>query len=271
MIDGGPEQQAPAEFTVTNQSEGYDSYQWSFGDGTQSMDSIAAHTYYLSGKYDVTLKAQKGKKVKELTKEVVVIAPETCLVQIETSYGNMLVELFDDTPLHRDNFIKLAEGGFYDSLIFHRVISGFMIQGGDPGGKGAPISARLGSGGPGYQVDAEILPNHAHVKGALSAARIGGPSNPEKRSSGSQFYLVQGKPVGEQEIQNMEYRLGITYPDEIKAQYLEYGGTPFLDQDYTVYGQVIEGLDVIDAIASVKTNRSDRPLENVIMKIKVIK
>jgi cyclophilin family peptidyl-prolyl cis-trans isomerase len=271
MIQSDVSSVAPAEYTFVNQSEGFDQYKWSFGDGMQSSDSIAEHTYYLSGQYDIILKAQKGKKVKELKKQIIIAAPEICLVQIETTFGNMLVELFDDTPLHRDNFLKLAEGGFYDSLIFHRVINGFMIQGGDPSSKGAPIEARLGSGGPGYQIDAEILPNHGHVKGALAAARLGGPSNPEKRSSGSQFYIVHGKPVSANELQNIEYRTGITYTESIKTQYAELGGAAFLDQDYTVFGQVIKGLEVIDAIAQVKTNGSDRPLENVLMSIKVIK
>jgi peptidyl-prolyl cis-trans isomerase B (cyclophilin B) len=262
---------APAEFVFTNTSEGFDSYMWHIAEGVSSQDSIARHTYYLSGKYDVILTGIKGKKTKELRKEVVVSAPDICLVSLSTPYGEMLVELYDETPLHRDNFIKLAEEGYYNGLLFHRVIEGFMIQGGDPESRGATIEQRLGSGGPGYQVDAEFTPLHAHVKGALAAARTGGPSNPEKRSSGSQFYIVQGKPVGEKELETMEYRLGINYPDEVKSQYLELGGTPFLDQEYTVFGRVIKGLEVIDAIAKVNTDRSDRPLENVDMTIRVIK
>lgn len=271
LVDQKTGNHAPAEYMFINQSEGFDSYSWELADGVTSEDSIAHHTYYLSGKYDVILKGKKGKKIKELHKEVVVTAPEICLVSISTPYGEMLVQLYDETPLHRDNFIKLAEDGYFDGLLFHRVIEGFMIQGGDPESKDAPIERRLGSGGPGYQIDAEFTPNHAHVKGALAAARTGGPSNPEKQSSGSQFYIVQGKEVGEKELETMEYRLGINYPDEVKSQYLEMGGTPFLDQEYTVFGRVIKGMEVIDAIAKVKTDRADRPLKNVDMTIRVIK
>jgi len=198
-------------------------------------------------------------------------APEKCLIKIETPHGVMLAELFDNTPKHRDNFIKLVEEGYYNELLFHRIISGFMIQGGDPNSRGADPSARLGTGGPGYQVDAEITPEFAHVKGALAAARIGGPANPQKKSSGSQFYIVQGGPVEDQQLAQMEARLGIRYSDDLKSSYLEQGGTPFLDQDYTVFGQVIEGLDIIDQIAEVRTAPGDRPVEDVWMKISVIK
>ena len=146
-----------------------------------------------------------------------------------------------------------------------------MIQGGDPNSRGASPESRLGTGGPGYQVDAEITDDLGHVKGALAAARIGGPANPQKKSSGSQFYIVHGKPVTDQQIAQMEARLGINYPDNIRSNYLEHGGTPFLDQEYTVFGQVIEGLDIIDDIAKVRTAPGDRPLEDVWMKVTVIK
>lgn len=271
VIQRDDNKEAPSKVTFINKSEGFDAYQWDTGDGILGSDSIFSHTYYLSGKYDIRLIGSKGKKVKTLDKEVVITAPDICLVAISTTFGEMLVQLYDETPLHRDNFIKLAEEGFYDGLIFHRVIDGFMIQGGDPDSRDAPIEMRLGSGGPGYQIDAEFNAGLAHVKGSLAAARIGGPSNPERKSSGSQFYIVQGKAVSEKELENLEYRNGITYPDDVKKQYLQLGGTPFLDQEYTVFGRVIEGLDVIDAIARVKTDRSDRPLENVVMNIRVIK
>ena len=262
---------APANFTFINKSTGFDKIWWEFGDGEIGNDSIANHTYYLSGKYDVILKGQKGKKIVDLSKEVLVSAPQKCLVQIETDYGNMLVELFDDTPMHRDNFLKLAEQGYYDGLLFHRVINGFMIQGGDPDSRDASVDQRLGTGGPGYTIDAEIMPNRAHVKGALAAARQGDAVNPKKKSSGSQFYIVHGKPVSADQITQNEYRYGISYPDEVKKQYAENGGTAFLDQQYTIFGQVLEGMNVIDAIAATKTNRGDRPQKDVKMSIKVIK
>jgi len=188
-------------------------------------------------------------------------------VVIETEYGNMTAVLYDETPQHRDNFVKLANEGFYDDLLFHRIIKGFMIQGGDPDSKGAAPGQRLGMGGPGYTVPAEFVDQHIHLKGALSAARTGGPSNPEKKSSGSQFYIVQGNPVQEATL-NGSFA-SKNYTDEQKQAYQEVGGTPQLDRDYTVFGMVIEGLDVIDKIAAVQTAPGDRPVEDVKMKIRV--
>ena len=263
--------QAPAKIEFVNQSENAIEYHWSFGDGIKSNEESPAHKYYLSGKYNIALTATDGKKSKTKTKEIVVNAPDKCLVEIETNYGSMLVELFDKTPKHRDNFFKLAEEGFYKDLLFHRVIEGFMIQGGDPNSRGAAPNANLGSGSPGYQVDAEIQENAVHVKGALAAARTGDNVNPERKSSGSQFYIVHGKPVDENLLKGIEMRSGIMYTDYEKSLYENSDGTPFLDRQYTVFGQVIEGLDVIDRITEVQTNRQDRPIENVVMNIRVIK
>ena len=191
------------------------------------------------------------------------------LLLIETDYGNMKVSLYDSTPLHRDNIKKLAREGYYDGTLFHRVIPGFMIQGGDPNSKGAGPTTRLGSGGPDYRLDAEI--GAFHYKGTLAAARTGGPGNPEKKSSGSQFYVVQGKPTTGAQLDQMGKSKGITYSAEAKARYEKDGGAPFLDGDYTVFGEVIEGMDVIDKIAAVRIGNSDRPAEDVTMKVKVIK
>ncbi len=188
-------------------------------------------------------------------------------VVIETEYGNMTAVLYDETPQHRDNFIKLANEGFFDDLLFHRVIKGFMIQGGDPDSRGAAPGQRLGAGGPGYTIPAEFVDQHIHLKGALSAARTGGPSNPEKKSSGSQFYVVQGKPVPEAQLNAMAQQKN--YTEEQKQAYKEKGGAPFLDRDYTVFGMVIEGLDVIDKIAAVQTAPGDRPVQDVKMKVRV--
>ena len=262
---------APAKFEFKVSEDNFDRYEWMMGDGATSSDTIVKHRYYLSGKYEVVLKGFKGKKIKQHKKEIYVAAPEKCLVRIETSYGEMIAELFDDTPKHRDNFSKLAEEGFYDDLLFHRVINQFMIQGGDPQSKGADISMPLGSGGPGYQIDAEFSPVRAHVKGALAAARLGDMANPQRKSSGSQFYIVHGRTVNESALGQYEAKLGLDYPEDVKAGYLNNGGVPFLDQQYTVFGQVIEGLEVIDKIAATRTNGQDRPLENISMKISLIK
>jgi cyclophilin family peptidyl-prolyl cis-trans isomerase len=145
-----------------------------------------------------------------------------------------------------------------------------MIQGGDPNSKDAAAGAMLGSGGPGYTIPAEFNPNYIHKKGAMAAARTGDQVNPKKESSGSQFYIVQGTPQSEANLNQMEDRKGIKYTAEQRAAYEKLGGTPFLDMEYTVFGEIIEGLDVIDKIAAVKTERGDRPTQNVSMKIKAL-
>ena len=186
---------------------------------------------------------------------------------IETDYGTMKAELYNSTPLHRDNFIKIAKEGYYTDLLFHRVISGFMIQGGDPDSKNAPAGQRLGMGGPGYTIPAEI--GSPHFKGTLAAARTGGPSNPEKKSSGSQFYIVQGTRQSQNALQSLARQKGITYNEDQVSKYEQIGGTPMLDMDYTVFGELVEGMDVIDKIAAVQTDSNDRPLQDVRMKVSI--
>lgn len=242
------------------------------------------------------------------------------VVTIKTKYGDMVAILYDETPKHKENFLKLANDKYYDSLLFHRVIDGFMIQGGDPDSKKAPAGQRLGNGGPGYTVAAEINPKFFHVKGALSAARLGDAMNPEKASSGSQFYIVDGTKQTEAQLktdhekfnralqqffqkpENQAYRdsistfiergdqqgfqeyisslkpvveqqLGTSVDREISAEMLEayttVGGTPQLDGQYTVFGKVIKGLDVIDKIAAAPRDSYERPLEDIRMTITV--
>ncbi len=191
-------------------------------------------------------------------------------VDIETDYGTMKVKLYNNTPKHRDNFIKLVNDGFYDDLLFHRVIKDFMIQGGDPDSRNAPTGKVLGQGGPGYQIDAEFT-DARHFKGALAAARLGGAANPEKKSSGSQFYIVQGKPLPEPVLQQQIANKNITYSEEDLKRYQTEGGTPFLDNEYTVFGEVVEGLDVIDKIAALQTGNMDRPVEDIRMRVRLSK
>ena len=188
---------------------------------------------------------------------------------IETDYGTMKVKLYNTTPQHRDNFIKLAKEGFYDDLLFHRVMKGFMIQGGDPDSKDADANARLGSGGPGYRIPAEI--GGLHIKGALAAARTGGAQNPEKESSGSQFYVVQGNKVSEAQLKSFEASKKVTYSPAQRELYSRLGGRPDLDNEYTVFGEVVEGMEVIDKIAAVPTKPGDRPVEDVKMKVSLVK
>ena len=246
------------------------------------------------------------------------------LVKIETTLGNIKVKLYNETPKHRDNFIKLAEDGVYEGTLFHRVIKDFMIQAGDPDSKNAPKGKMLGAGDVGYTLPAEfVYPKYFHKKGALSAARQGDNVNPKKESSGCQFYIVTGKVYNDTTLLGMENqmnqnRLTTVFnalaqkhmkeiykmrkendqdglmnlqdtlfaqaeaevakqpefhftPEQVKA-YTTVGGTPHLDGEYTVFGEVIEGMDIVDKIQQVKTDRSDRPEEDVkIVKVKVIK
>ena len=186
-------------------------------------------------------------------------------------YGDIKLKLYNETPQHRDNFIKLAKEGFYNGTIFHRIIKDFMIQGGDPNSKDAKEGQPLGTGGPGYTVPAEILEQFIHKKGALSAARQGDRVNPKRASSGSQFYIVQGQKLDEDGLKNFELRRGKPYTDEQKKEYLKNGGTPHLDGAYTVFGEVISGMEVIDKIAAVQTGPGDRPLKDVKMTVKILK
>ncbi len=189
-------------------------------------------------------------------------------VMITTSYGTIKIKLYNETPKHRDNFIKLATSGYLNGTLFHRVIQGFMIQGGDPDSKTAKAGAMLGAGGPGYTVPAEFNAKLIHKKGALAAAR---DNNPQKASSGSQFYIVQGRVVTDAELDNFQKNSGWTYTKEQRNIYKTSGGTPSLDNGYTVFGEVYEGLDVIDKIAAVKKGANDRPAVDVKMTVKIIK
>ena len=259
------DQTAPAAVKIQNNSKNAETYFWDFGDGNTSEEENPDHEYYLSGRYTVTLNAKNKKKVSTSTKEVFFEAPTDCRILMKTSKGDITIQLYDETPDHRDNMISLIKQDYYDSLVFHRVIKGFMAQGGDPNSKNAKPNANLGSGGPGYTIPAEINEKLVHYSGALAAARQGDQVNPDKKSSGSQFYLVHGGPVSEQTLNRQERETGIIYSDEIREKYYEVGGTPFLDFNYTVFGQVIEGLDIVDAIATSKTRPGDRPEEDIII------
>ncbi len=193
------------------------------------------------------------------------------MVKITTDFGEIVLKLYNETPAHRDNFVKLVGEGFYDGTLFHRVINAFMIQGGDPSSKNAAAGQPLGSGGPDYTIQAEIVPGLFHKKGALAAARLGDQANPERRSSGSQFYIVQGRVWTPEELDQMEQQRGQAFSPEQRQAYTTIGGTPHLDAGYTVFGEVVQGLDVVDKIASVQTAPGDRPVQDVAMKIELLK
>ena len=227
--------------------------------------------FILIGSFFITLFcfAQKDSTVKKKDRKRDVL--------MQTTMGDIVIRLSDSTPLHRDNFLKLVKVGYYDSVLFHRVIQNFMIQGGDPNSKQAAGGVPLGNGGPGYTVPAEFRTTLFHKKGVIAAARMGDNVNPQKASSGSQFYIVQGKVFTDAGLDSVEtFRMnGRKIPVAHREVYKTIGGTPHLDQGYTVYGEVVKGLDVIDKIAAVQTSKArdtDRPLQDVrILKVKLVK
>lgn len=184
------------------------------------------------------------------------------IVLIKTDLGDIKVKLYNETPIHRDNFLKLASEGKYDGSIFHRVIPQFMIQGGGTNGGTQDI---------GEPLKAEILQKYIHKRGALAAARLGDNVNPERKSSGSQFYIVQGRKYSAQDLQMMAQRTGFAYTQEQIDEYVKNGGAPHLDGAYTVFGEVLEGMEVVDKIAAVERNAADRPLKDIKMTMKVLK
>lgn len=191
-------------------------------------------------------------------------------VSIKTDKGEAFVKLYNETPLHRDNFLKLAKEGYFNGTLFHRVIPSFMIQGGDPDSKNAAPGTMLGDGGPAYTIPAEFNDSLFHKKGVLAAAR---DDNPARASSGSQFYLVQGKTYTDEELDRVEkVRLqGRKIPAKHRTVYKTVGGTPFLDQSYTVFGEIVKGFDMVDAVAGVPRDQNDRPLANIAMEVTVLK
>jgi cyclophilin family peptidyl-prolyl cis-trans isomerase len=198
--------------------------------------------------------------------------PKNQYVRIKTSYGECIIRLYNETPKHRDNFIKLVKQGFYNGTLFHRVIQNFMIQGGDPDSKDpqkAKPGAELGNGDVGYTVPAEFRDSLFHKRGVLAAAR---DDNPAKASSGCQFYIVEGKRLSDGKLDTLENtRLkGHKIPDWQREYYKSVGGVPHLDQNYTVYGEVVTGIDMIDRIAAVKKDANDRPLQDVSMTVELL-
>jgi len=246
------------------------------------MKRIFLAILFVAGIFTVHAQTKSKPPVKKpATKPTIQPKPVTApvskerLVELTTNYGTMVLKLYDSTPLHRDNFIKLVQSGFYDSLLFHRIIQGFMIQGGDPMSKNADSGQMLGGGAlPGDRIPAEFKPQFFHKKGALAAARDG---NPARASSNCQFYIVQGNKVPKDQLTQQEASVkanaanpNFKYSDAQREIYERIGGTPFLDQNYTVFGEVISGLEVIDKIAGQPKDQMDRPKSNVWMKMRML-
>jgi len=195
--------------------------------------------------------------------------PVHSYVRIKTNKGECIILLYNETPKHRDNFLKLAKEGFYNGTLFHRVIKEFMIQGGDPDSKNALPDAKLGEGDLGYQVDAEFRDSLFHKKGMLAAAR---DDNPKKSSSASQFYIVQGKTYADSTLDRIEQeKLHRKIPVWQREVYKTLGGSPHLDQNYTIYGEVVKGIEMVDAIAAVAKDDNDRPKEDIRMEVSILK
>lgn len=288
-----------------------------------SLLLLAVAVVAMLGGYAYSRSKSKVVMTSQITSQAPVIEKGDALVDIKTSVGDIRVRLFGDTPAHRDNFLKLVKEKYYDGVLFHRVINEFMVQTGDPESKTATENTRLGAGGPDYTLEAEIVyPRHFHHRGALAAARQGDQVNPERRSSGSQFYIVTGKAYNEQQLAQMERQLQMarkqeifnklaeerrdsiitlrknrdqaslqalqdelvaitekkaaenpaTLTEEQKKAYSTVGGTPHLDGQYTVFGEVVSGMDVVEKIEKSQTNSQDRPLDDIrIISMKVAK
>lgn len=266
-----PDDIAPAIVNFKNAIEGADSVHWGFGDGTSSHTPNPSHRYGSSGNYLVQQTVYSGSRERTYTKKIQIKPPIHCLVEITTPYGTMVVRLSEGTPKHRRNFIRLVEKGFYDSLLFHRVIAGFMIQGGDPESRNAERGAILGRGGPGYVIPAEISDTLVHLRGALAAARKGDQVNPQRNSSGSQFYIVVGRDYNSPGFKRALENSVVEYSSHQLEQYKKRGGTPFLDGKYTVFGYMVSGYDVLDEISQVATDGHARPVKDVWMTMRVVK
>lgn len=198
--------------------------------------------------------------------------PKNQYIRIKTEFGECIVKLYNETPLHRDNLLKLVKKGYYNGTLFHRVIKGFMIQGGDPDSRNAKPDSLLGEGGPKYTIPAEFRDSLFHKKGVLAAAREGDIVNPSKASSGSQFYLVQGKVFTDEQLNALEEkRLKFKIPEWQRQVYKTVGGVPHLDRNYTIYGEIVMGLELVDKIAAMETDKNDRPKQDIKMEITVLK
>jgi len=249
---------APTKVKFKNTSVGAETYQWKIN-GKPLSDSVDInHQFLSSGRYTVDLTAAKGQKKSHVSKEFIVDAPIDCLVYMETSLGPLLLSLSELTPIHRDNFLKLVELSYYNDIAFHRVIDGFMIQAGDD--RTRKVKKRIQHE---EEIEEEISFELMHHKGALAAARMPDDINPERASSGTQFYIVDGRDVTIEELERVEAGKLFDYTEEQKEEYISKGGAPQLDGEYTVFGILIDGFDTLEKIVKAKTDNRDNPEEAV--------
>ena len=205
------------------------------------------------------------------SKKTAVLPVKPVQVKLTTDSGTIILMLYDKTPLHRDNFVKLVKEKFYDGLLFHRVVNDFMIQGGDPNSRNAKPGDRLGEGSLKYTISPEFDTSLFHKRGALAAAREADGSNPKKESSSTQFYIVDGQPFTDSQMDKIEEKNNVHIPQNHRDFYKTIGGDPFLDMNYTVFGEVISGIDVVEKIANAPKDENDRPLHDIKMEMTIIK
>ncbi len=248
----------PAQLTFSNKSKASESYIWKVNGEVVSTNETLDHCFYDSGKHHVVLLAQAGTKVDSVSKELILRPPGNCMVLMKTSLGDLVMELSELTPVHLDNFVRNVESGYYVGLQFHRVISNFMVQGGD--NKTRKSGRKFDEP---EEIDSEILTSLHHVRGALAAARMPNEMNPDKRSSGSQFYIVDGAEMDEKKLKRIRAEKLFEYTEDQIQSYYDLGGAPQLDGEYTIFGRLVRGFDTLDKIASTKTDKFDKPLEPV--------
>lgn len=251
---------APTNVTLKNTSVGADTYAWIVNKDTISKGTNASHLFLNSGRHSIELLSSKGNKQSKSKKEIILSAPNICMVHMKTNYGPLTLALSEETPLHRDNFIDLVSAGYYNNIRFHRVIDGFMIQAGDE-------STRVNKKRIKHPetVEQEINDNLIHHRGALAAARMPDNMNPDRASSGTQFYIVDGISLTEESLLDTSNDRLTEYSKEQIQKYISEGGAPQLDGGYTVFGYLVDGYDTLEKISQVKTVNADFPEDNVII------
>ncbi len=250
----------PARIRFENKSENITSQVWKVNGNPVSTNKDLDYTFFSSGRHIIELEARSGNKVIHRQEEIIVHPTDYCQVLIKTSEGDLVVRLNEDTPGHLKQFSTLVDDGYYNGIYFHRVIDGFMIQGGDNKSRqGGKRRAEPES------IPHEISVDWLHYRGALAAARLPDNVNPEKRSSGSQFYIVDGQSFTRKQFERTQSNLAMDYSEEQIEKYIELGGAPQLDGEYTVYGRLIYGFDVLDKIAEAATDNLDKPTEDILI------